>query len=383
MFEFLVCSMVTILPDYLVRRYAQGKRWGAEITVFSMWYELRWGITACILLTVSLITVIFYYHPATSNVSSFFRTVTILPEAGGRVAEVLVENYDEVTAGDLLFRLDDAGQRAAVEEARTRIAEIDAQMAVTQSDLAAAEGNLVQAEGSYRQALDEFETKSQLSTSSGTAVVSERELERLEIAVDSRKGALDAASAARDATRARLETLLPAQKASAEAALAAAEVELRKTEIRAGIDGEVTQFVLAVGDYVSPVLRPAGIIVPNGGVTSGHVRIQAGFGQISAQVVKPGVMAEVVCVSKPFTVVPMVIVDVQDVIAAGQIRPTDQLVEIEDRARPGTVTVNMEPLYEGQMEDIPPGSKCIANAYTSFHDRLAEAELSLGQFLFY
>jgi hypothetical protein len=30
-----------------------------EITLFSMWYELRWGITACVLLTLSLITVIF------------------------------------------------------------------------------------------------------------------------------------------------------------------------------------------------------------------------------------------------------------------------------------------------------------------------------------
>ena len=57
--EFLLCSVVTILPDFLVRRYLQGKRWGHEITFFSMWYELRWGVTACVLLTVALITLIF------------------------------------------------------------------------------------------------------------------------------------------------------------------------------------------------------------------------------------------------------------------------------------------------------------------------------------
>ena len=92
MIEVILCSLVTILPDFLVRRYVQGKRWGRELNCFSMWYELRIGITACLLLTVSLITVIFYYHPSTTNVSSFFRTVTILPETGGRVSEVMVRN---------------------------------------------------------------------------------------------------------------------------------------------------------------------------------------------------------------------------------------------------------------------------------------------------
>jgi hypothetical protein len=34
MLELLLCSMLTILPDYLYRRYAQGKRLGKEITFF-------------------------------------------------------------------------------------------------------------------------------------------------------------------------------------------------------------------------------------------------------------------------------------------------------------------------------------------------------------
>ena len=63
MFELMFCSLLTILPDYLYRRYAQGKRFGKEITFFSVWYELRWGITGCLMLTISLITMIFYFHP--------------------------------------------------------------------------------------------------------------------------------------------------------------------------------------------------------------------------------------------------------------------------------------------------------------------------------
>ena len=63
MLELFVCSLVTILPDYLYRRYAQGKRFGREITFYTVWYELRWGITGCLVLTISLITMIFYFHP--------------------------------------------------------------------------------------------------------------------------------------------------------------------------------------------------------------------------------------------------------------------------------------------------------------------------------
>jgi hypothetical protein len=48
MLELLFCSLLTIFPDYLYRRFAQGKRFGREITLFTVWYELRWGITrAC------------------------------------------------------------------------------------------------------------------------------------------------------------------------------------------------------------------------------------------------------------------------------------------------------------------------------------------------
>src|SRR3954465_2601677 len=65
MLELLLCSVLTILPDYLFRRYVQGRRIGKEITFYTVWFELRWGITACLILTVSLITTVFYNHPAT------------------------------------------------------------------------------------------------------------------------------------------------------------------------------------------------------------------------------------------------------------------------------------------------------------------------------
>ncbi len=379
MLEFILCSLVTIFPDYLFRRYAQGKRWGREINFFSMWYELRWGLTSCAILTISFITVIFYYHPSTSNVTSFFRTVTILPESGGRVAEVLVKNEEDVALGQPLFRLDDISQRSAVETAGRRISEVDAAMVVAQSDLAAASAVVDQAQSSLAQTQDEYDRKKTLFDQDSPAV-SRTEIERLENLLGVRQGALDAANAGLEAADARIKTLLPAQKASAEAALAQAEAELSKTVVHAGVDGTVTQFSLQAGDFVSPVLRPAGILIPK---DSGIGRFQAGFGQISAQVIRPGMLAEITCVSKPFTVIPMVVTNVQEVIATGQFRPGDQLVDAQERARLGSLTVFMEPLYPGQADDVPPGSKCIANAYTNNHDKLDDEGLSTGTWLFY
>ncbi len=126
MLELLLCSSLTILPDFLYRRFAQGKRIGREITLFSVWYELRWGITLCLILTLSLITTIFYFHPSTSSAVSVFRTVTILPETNGRVAETFVDINQRVTEGQPLFRLDGSEQEAAIETAKRRIAEVEA-----------------------------------------------------------------------------------------------------------------------------------------------------------------------------------------------------------------------------------------------------------------
>src|SRR5919106_1208495 len=144
MLEFLLASSLTILPDFLFRRFVQGRRIGREITLFSVWYELRWGITACVLLTLSLITVIFYFHPASSSALSFFRTVPVLPETVGRVAEVYVGLRDEVEAGTPLFRLDSSEQQAAVESARRRIAEVEAALDVARIGLQGAAGRITE-----------------------------------------------------------------------------------------------------------------------------------------------------------------------------------------------------------------------------------------------
>lgn len=211
MLELLICSLVTILPDYLYRRYAQGKRFGKEITFFSVWYELRWGITACLMLTVSLITMIFYFHPATSSAALYFRTVPILPEGSGRVAEVNVGFSAPVRKGDVLFTLDSSKQKAAVETARRKVAEVDAAMQTAQADVVKAEAQIGEARANYQQAKDELEVKTELQRRN-PGIVPQRDIDKLQVLVDQRQSGIDAATAAKQSASLQVSALLPAQR---------------------------------------------------------------------------------------------------------------------------------------------------------------------------
>ncbi|MFK4383009.1 HlyD family secretion protein [Bradyrhizobium sp. USDA 223] len=375
MLELLICSLVTILPDYLYRRYAQGKRFGKEITFFSVWYELRWGITACLMLTVSLITMIFYFHPSTSSATLYFRTVPILPEGSGRVAEVKVGFSAPVKRGDVLFTLDASKQQAAYETAKRKVAEVDAAMQTAQADVVKAEAQIGEAKANYQQAKDELEVKTELQRRN-PGIVPQRDIDKLQVLVDQRQSGIDAATAAKQSASLQVSALLPAQKASAEAALDQAQVDLDKTSVRAGVDGRVEQFLVRPGDVVNQLMRPAGVLVPEG---AGRKALQAGFGQIEAQVMKQGMVAEATCISKPWVIIPMVITTVQDYIAAGQFRTGEQLIDPQNAVRPGTILVFLEPLYKGGLDGVTPGSSCVVNAYTSNHEEISAKDTSTSR----
>jgi multidrug resistance efflux pump len=371
MLELFLCSLFTIVPDYLYRRYAQNKHIGKEITIFSVWYELRWGITGCVMLTILLITTVFFFHPTATSASPFFRSVAILPESVGRVSDIYVNLSDKVEKGQRIFKLDSSKEEAAVAQATQKAKEAEAELVVARSEIPAAEAQIIQAKSAQQQTQDELDTKRELY-SRNPGNVAFREIERLEVKLEGNKGQVAAAEAAKQTAEARVNSLLPAQLATAQATLQQSRVELEKRVVYAGVSGQVEQFLLRVGDVVNPLMRPAGILIPEG---AGRARLQAGFNQIEASVLRRGLIAEALCVAKPMTIIPMVVVEIQEVIAAGQVRGTDVLIDVQQQVRPGTLTVFLEPLYEGGMDGVTPGSNCIVNAYSDNHDRIEHEDL--------
>ncbi|ALO35762.1 secretion protein HlyD [Colwellia sp. MT41] len=368
MFEVFLCSLITILPDYLFRKYRQGKTWGKEITFFTMWYELRWGISACVILTISLVTLIFYYHPSTSNATPMFRTVSIMPERGGRVQYVFVENHQKVKAGTALFSMYDESQVAAIDKADAKVKQVEAEFSTANAQLVIAMSNVEQANSSYMRAKNEYDRKKKLSLK-GINIISASEVQKMADTVAINKAGLSAAKANQASAQAVIDIVLPAKRASALKELDSFIVDKAKRTVYAHIDGELQQFALQPGDFVNPMIRAAGILVPTSGAASGKEAVQAGFNQLSANVIKVGTFAEITCLSKPFIIIPMKVASVQSVIATGQIRAVETLLDIQERARPGTLTVKLVPLYEGGLDGVIPGTKCIANVY-SYHDEL-------------
>ncbi|WP_152534603.1 hypothetical protein [Martelella sp. AD-3] len=71
-----------------------------------------------------------------------------------------------------------------------------------------------------------------------------------------------------------------------------ADVALGQHSVRAGIAGTIQQFQLRSGDVVNPFVRPAGILGPRDQEEGVFV---AGFGQLTAQVIHPGMIGELAC----------------------------------------------------------------------------------------
>src|SRR6202021_2982769 len=109
-------------------------------------------------------------------------------------------------------------------------------MVAAKADVTKAEAQIQEAKSAHQQAKDELVVKSDLQRRN-PGIVPQRDIEKLQVLVDGRQAAIDAAAAAKQSAEVQVSTLLPASKASAEAELAQAQVELDKTAIRAGRAG--------------------------------------------------------------------------------------------------------------------------------------------------
>jgi hypothetical protein len=151
-----------------------------------------------------------------------------------------------------------------------------------------------------------------------------------------------------------------------------AEARFTKSTDVADVDGRLEQFTLRAGDLVNPMIRPAGVLIP---IEAGRVVIVAGFGQIEAQVLRPGMIAEAACPAKPFEIIPAVVTQVQSVVASGQLRPSDLLVDPAQVGPAGSLTVFIEALFDDGFAALPPGSNCVVNVYTSNCERLQSPDV--------
>ena len=216
--------------------------------------------------------------------------VSVSSDVAGRIVAVAVRENQRVHAGDLLFRIDPQPYRIAVSQADAAIA--DAQVGVTtlQANLVGTGANIQAARDAIVNARQDYDRQAQLMKQGFTT---RARLEQSEHSLEQARAQLGNAEASAAEARAKLASgaAVPGenpQVAAARVQRAKAALDLARTEVRAPVDGTVSQSGrLQVGQMMVTGL-PAVTIV-----RSGRSWVEANFKENDLNRMRVGEAAEV------------------------------------------------------------------------------------------
>lgn len=357
MFELLLTSFPVIIQYFRLKRRGEAMSvWNMKTPVF-LWAGMAFA----------LFFVVFYYHPKSFSGVVPFRTISVVAQTSGPVTEIAVSNGERVSAGDLLFRIEDSTQLAALEQAQAEYDKIAAAERKADDSLTLAEASVAEAEASLARLRDDLKNAETLLSKGATP---ENKVRDARTAVTVAEAQLTAARAQFDVAFTDLSETIPAQRKAAEAAAKSAEVALGKTEVRAFSDGVVTQLAMSVGGPASQlILSPAMVIIPDRPADARR-RIVAGFSQVAREELYVGMPAEIACESNlnigfENAILPAQVVTIQPAIASGQVVPGGVLRDPARNPARGSVLVYFELLHDAHEAAMMDGSGCIVQTYNT------------------
>jgi membrane fusion protein (multidrug efflux system) len=214
--------------------------------------------------------------------------VAVSAEVTGRIVEVAVKENQKVKAGDLLYRIDPAPFRIALEQAEAQLAaakvgvnKLQAQVAGGGADIQAAQDNLVVAERNF----DRYAAL--LKRGFTTRVLYDQALHGVQ---EAKQRLADARNSAQ-VNQAQLAGGSVQDQPAVQAALAARDkalLDLKRTEVRSPVDGYASQ---------TERLQPGNMAVQGLGmvtvVRSGDTWIEANYKETDLKNMAPGQPAEI------------------------------------------------------------------------------------------
>ncbi|KRB86446.1 hemolysin D [Sphingomonas sp. Root710] len=235
-------------------------------------------------------------HVSTDNAYVNAEVAQVTPLIAGQVVAVQVRDTQTVKAGDILVRLDDANARisyaaaeAELAQARRMFRQTSATGSALASQLDARRADIVRAQADYDKARIDLDRRLALQPSgavSGEELTSARKAfaaARAGLAqARSNQGAAAGELAANRAMTSGSTVETDPMVLAAKAKLAAAQLDLDRTVIRAPVDGVVTRRQVQVGQRIaqgSPIM----MIVP-----LANVYVDANFKERQLRRVKPG-----------------------------------------------------------------------------------------------
>ena len=203
--------------------------------------------------------------------------VALASRVGGPVAEVLVRDNAHVTAGQPLFRIDDADYQARVRQAQAELATAQAQVVAAQAQAGAARAGVSRSEAETERAQIDLSRAEELRQ--GDAIAAQ--------AFDATRIQSKTARAGEGANRAQYAAALAstelarARVQAAQAALDLARLQLSYAVVRAPAAGTVSRLAARVGQMVQPG-QNVGELVPDGTYVVGN------FKETDTGAIRPG-----------------------------------------------------------------------------------------------
>ena len=285
-------------------------------------YLLTWSIVIIAMVAVLLKYWNYVVNPWTRDGQVRAEVIQITPRVSGPIVALPIEDNQPVKSGDLLFQIDPrtfeaslAQARAEYDSARDNYAALDKQVEAATAEVELSRAEVLQAESTineYNAEIDKNQAEyrrqlDMLDKDATSRKAMERARANFQVTVEKQKKAVAGLTRAK-ATLAQSEATLAKAKATrgaegdanasiraAKAAMEQAELNLEFTEVRAPVDGYVTNLNLRIGSQ-AVANQPTLALVDNNSYW-----IQGFFRENSIEDIRPGNKAVVTLMTYPDT----------------------------------------------------------------------------------
>lgn len=187
----------------------------------------------------------YLYSPWTRDGRVRAEVVRVAPDVAGLVAQVVVVDNQRVRKGDVLFTIDPERFNNAVAQAEANLVAAEASARAAGANIGAALASAAARKAEYDMRQSQAERREQL----GDVIAREARSDAVSAAHSARAVWEQARAGGTQASAAKDKAL--AAVAQAEVALERAQLDLARSQVRAPVDGYVTNLDVRIGDYAA------------------------------------------------------------------------------------------------------------------------------------